>query len=76
MGPNASDLGMGIYMRGSTFDAKHMDHFVKSDIHQRFSDTMAKGSPVKAKSIVSQSLKFKEAAEDVNDLITSGEHPT
>jgi len=46
MGPNASDVGMGIYMRGSAFDAKHMDVFVKSDIHKRFSATMAKGSPV------------------------------
>jgi len=61
-------------MRGSTFDARHMDMFVKSDIHQRFSEAMAKSSPVKAKALVSQSLKIREAAEDVNDLIASGEH--
>ena len=73
MGPNASDRGMGIYMRGSTFDAKHMDVFVKSDIHHRFSATMARGSPVKAKTLLSPSLKMREAAEVVNDLIASGE---
>ena len=72
MGPNASDIGVGIYMRGSTFDAKHMDIFVKSDIHKRFSDTMARGSPVKAGPLVTQSMKIREAAEDVNDLLTSG----
>jgi len=73
MGNNASDRGIGIYMRGSTFDAKHMDVFVKSDVHQRFSDAMAKGSPVKATALVSQSFKIREAAEDVNDLLTSRE---
>ena len=36
IGPNASDIGMGIYCRGSTFDAAHLENFIKSKTHQRF----------------------------------------
>ena len=36
---------MGIYCRGTTFDAVHMENFIKSKTHKRFMKKTENGSP-------------------------------
>ena len=49
-----------------------MDIFIQSDAHLRFENKMKIGSPVMAKSLLTKSVKTRQAAYEVNDLITSG----
>lgn len=37
IGPDASTLGPKLYMRGTTWDVKHMDKFINSSINKRLS---------------------------------------
>lgn len=44
VGPDASDLGPKLYMRGTTWDANHMDRFINSNVNKRLSYTPIKVS--------------------------------
>ena len=37
MGNDASDLGPKLYLRGTTWDANHMDRFINSSVNKRLS---------------------------------------
>ena len=38
MGNDASNLGPKLYLRGTTWDANHMDRFINSSVNKRLSN--------------------------------------
>ena len=42
LGENASDLGTGLYLRGTNYNAQHLDKFINSEVNVRFSSNQPK----------------------------------
>ena len=40
VGADASDMGPKLYLRGTTWDANHMDRFINSSVNKRLSNNV------------------------------------
>lgn len=47
MGPDASDTGANLYMRGTNYNAKHLDKFINSSVNVRFSSNNQRKTKLK-----------------------------